>query len=263
MQWSRITRKTVSLVGVRRKERGNEDAAGIIQPLLQTLLVSVNMMIPLIRPFWDVSMFKYSGLHHHASFTHTHTYKKCSTSVCRIQHIVFFSCFQSEPRTPDSAAASSVLLNGLQTHHINAATLKWPQLSHKLTAGVEVTHFHFFNASQIGNSRSRVRGIWRRGGHWGSFCAGCHGESANLSVTRNGHMLSHLAQRVKMIHKGHTAAKKLRRKKVNLIKVWILRTVFPHSSDFISQSPEDDESWCHAPLQPAMSTSISTVCTIL
>lgn len=74
MQWSRITRKTVSLVGVRREERGNEDAAGIIQPLLQTLLVSVNMMIPLIRPFWDVSMFKYSGLHHHASFTHTHTY---------------------------------------------------------------------------------------------------------------------------------------------------------------------------------------------
>lgn len=60
----------------------------------------------------------------HHSHTHTHTYKKCSTSVCRIQHIVFFSCFQSEPRTPDSAAASVVLLNGLQTHHINAATLK-------------------------------------------------------------------------------------------------------------------------------------------
>ena len=49
-------------------------------------------------------------MHH----SHTHTYKKRSTSACWIQHIVFFSCFQSEPHTPDSTAASSVLFKWIK-----------------------------------------------------------------------------------------------------------------------------------------------------
>ena len=137
MQWSCETREK------RERGRGRNNSAAAANAAC--FCEHDNSIDPFL--YGIVSMFEDSGLHHHASFshthTHTHTHMKCSTSVCWIQHIVFFSYFQFEPCIPDSTAASSVVSHGLQTHHINAATLKWPQLSHKLTADVEVTHFYF------------------------------------------------------------------------------------------------------------------------
>lgn len=139
------------------KKAADTELTVIIQPLLQTQLFFCQHDNSIDPSFFRlVSMFMDSGC--------------INISNCCIQP----SSCQFEPHFLEFTTVSSVVLHGLQMHHINSVLAAVRSLIVHSNGRCKGRSFYFL----IPLKSAQLKQGWR------DYSAGCHGESANLSVTR-------------------------------------------------------------------------------